>query len=298
MVVVDPTIFVRSEQLRDEAMGGKLKPFHQWQAYSNKLRRDPSLLAYYDFQPRGMGGLRFFPMRPAMARHRLMAIVTNATWASGRMLGKHSLLFQGASDHVAVDIPEKIDDLSLLAWVCMWRIENPLGALLASESWERTGQMHWQVDHDGAVWLTLWNGKNYTYKSAPIFLAAQLSRWVQTGVVYDHRARLVKFYHNGQLISAEPIKKHVPICIGRAWIGNWRVGDLPEDPHDPSNVRNFRGRIDELAIFRRALSDEEVRRAFEAERLVATDSESGGAPAKSDEETAVVKESKVQSERQ
>ena len=51
-VVVDPKTFVQIERLRDETRGAKLKPFRRWQAYFNDFRRDPSLLACYDFQQR------------------------------------------------------------------------------------------------------------------------------------------------------------------------------------------------------------------------------------------------------
>ena len=163
----------------------------------------------------------------------------------------------------------------------------PLGALLTSESWEKTGQVHWQVHQDGAVSLTLWNGKNYAYKSAPMFLDSQINCWVQTAVVYDHRAGLVKFYRDGQLVDTKPITKHVRLCIGRAWIGNWRLGGIPEDPRDPinTNIRNFRGRIDEMAIFRRALSNEEIQRMFEAEQAVFAHGDSGGEPTKLQDNT-------------
>lgn len=294
-VVLDPGTFVRSDRLRDGVLGAKLTPFRHWQAYSQELRRDPSLLAYYDFQ-RLEGRASVLADVADRGKGACGGVVHDAVWTAGRVLGKHALLFQQADDYVSVDLPETTDDLSLLAWICMWRIENPIGALLTSESWEKTGQMHWQVLHDGAVSLTLWNGKNYTYKSAPVLLDTQLSRWVQTAVVYDHRARLVKFYHDGRLIGVQPIKEHVPICIGRACIGNWRVGDLPGDPRDPATfqVRNFRGRIDEMAIFRRALSDTEIRRAFEAGRPAAN-SQSGRVSSQPNTEAAAVKKPEVQS---
>jgi hypothetical protein len=281
-VVVDPSVFVRNGRFRNEAMGGKRNAFHAWQVYSDAFRRDPSLFAYYNFQQRS-GQASVLTNVAANGDPALNGIIESVDWAEGRMPGKQSLLFQGTGDHVALAIPQKTDDLSLCAWVCMWRLQSPFGALLTSESWEKTGQVHWQVHQDGILSLTVWNDKNYCYKSAPIFRNAEWSRWVQIAVVYDHRARLVKFYLDGRLVGSQPIRKHIPLCIGRAWIGNWRMGDLLEDPKDPVNIRNFRGRMDELAIFGRALSDEEVRRAFEAGRPAIADRQSANVSTKESE---------------
>ena len=124
--------------------------------------------------------------------------------------------------------------------------------------------MHWQLLSDRRVSFHLWNGVNCSYGSLPVFSDEQLNRWVQSAVVYDHTALLVKFYHNGQLVGEEGISNHVPICIGPAWIGHWNTGGMPQYSKD---VRNFRGRIDELAIFGRALSSEEIPTPVQSRRF-------------------------------
>ena len=49
-IQINPASFVRVQQLPKMAEEARLTPIRRWQAYSHKLRRDPSLLVYYDFQ--------------------------------------------------------------------------------------------------------------------------------------------------------------------------------------------------------------------------------------------------------
>lgn len=78
------------------------EPFRRWLAYSEQLRTDPSLLAYYDFQLK--------PSRPSVLPNvaaggdqSLDGVVENATWTTGRMPGKHALLFSNSADYVRVN---------------------------------------------------------------------------------------------------------------------------------------------------------------------------------------------------
>ena len=86
-IAADSAAFVRVEQLPKLAEDLRLKPFRRWQAYSQELRRDPSLLAYYDFQ--------LEEGKPAVLRNvaangdsSLDGVVENATWSDGRMRGQ------------------------------------------------------------------------------------------------------------------------------------------------------------------------------------------------------------------
>ena len=100
----DAAAFVRTEQLPKLAAEQRFRAFRRWQAYSRQLRRDPSLLAYYDFQ--------LEEGKPAVLRNvaangdrALDGVVENATWSTGRMLGKHALLFRDPSDFVRIVLP-------------------------------------------------------------------------------------------------------------------------------------------------------------------------------------------------
>ena len=138
-IAADPAAFVRVEQLPKLAEDLRLKPFRRWQAYSRELRRDPSLLAYYDFQ--------LEEGKPAVLRNvaangdrSLDGVVENATWSDGRMIGKHALLFQNPADYVQINLPQKTDDLTLAAWVCLESIDGDYGGLLMSDGFGTHGR--------------------------------------------------------------------------------------------------------------------------------------------------------------
>ena len=93
---LDPIVFVRAEQLPKMAEEYRLKTFRRWQAYSQQLRRDRSLLAYYDFQQKNASP-SVLPNVAVGGDRAGDGVVENATWTIGRMPGKHALLFNGPS---------------------------------------------------------------------------------------------------------------------------------------------------------------------------------------------------------
>ena len=263
-IVLDPTVFVRSAQLAKLADEQKLKPFQRWQAYSNELRRDPSLLAYYDFQQKpGEPGV--LSNVAANGNKSLDGVVQQATWTNGRMPGKHALLFQNESDYVQLNLPQTVDDLTLAAWVNVTSLHQELykgrpsfNGLLMSATWNRSGQVHWQFDSQGRARFTQFginNGRDgREWKSSPVFDQARLGRWTHVAVTFDRSAQS-RFYVNGRLIDDIPAenRQRIPICIGSAQIGGWEM-----------ESRIFNGWIDELAVFGRVLGSDNIQKMFEA----------------------------------
>ena len=267
-VKVDPAVFVRSEQLPQVLAERSLKPFRRWQAFSKELRKDPSLLAYYDFQ-QAPGSPAVLRNVAANGQSSLDGVIKNATWSDGRMAGKQSLQFNGRDNCVRVNLPQKVDDLTLATWIYVESLDNQFNGLLMSESWTYppAGQLHWQLTSSGAggaVMLDVFGWQVPNFKSKPLFDASRfnLFRWKHLALVYDHTATCVRFYLNGQLEEEAKVPKHIPICIGPAFIGYWEV-----DYASGRDFRNFGGRIDELAIFGRALTYDQVQQIYEAGKL-------------------------------
>ena len=239
----DPAAFVRIAQLPKLADGTKTEAaFRRWQAYSQKLRRDPSLLAYYDFQQKeGLPGV--LPNVAANGDSSLDGVVENATWSNGRMPGKHALLFNGPTDCVRVDLPQKTDDLTLAAWVCVDSLDQcQTSGLLMSTGLDRPGQIHWQMDNkNGHVGLVRWPTGDCDGPS--VMDSRKLHQWIHLACVSDHAAGRVSFHVNGQCMGEGESRPTFPFIIGPACIGNW-------DSDGHSNMeRNFRGLMDELAVF-------------------------------------------------
>jgi hypothetical protein len=153
-----------------------------------------------------------------------------------------------------------MEDLTLTAWINVHSLDNPYSGLLMSETWGNSGgQVHWQLRNDGRIILAISGHTDdfHPYQSKPVFDRALLDRWTHVAAVYDHATASVRFYLNGQPVGEETVPGHIPVRIGPARIGNWAAAG--ED-------RNFRGRIDEMAIFRRTLRFDEIQRVFEAGR--------------------------------
>ena len=77
--------------------------------------------------------------------------------------------------------------------------------------------------------------------------------------VYDGESGTVRYYHNGNAIGVFAVTPLVPLQIGDALIGNWSPA-----PHSRNQIRNFNGRMDDLAIFREALTPGEIQELHRA----------------------------------
>lgn len=258
-VAVHQGSFVRVEQLSKLIRLHDSKAFQRWLAYSQELRRDPSLVAYYDFQkePDSHDVLRNVAVN---GDRSLDGAIENAVWSTGRMSGKDALRFAVRDTYVRIHLPQKMEDFTLAAWINIHSLDNPYSGLLMSDAWENSaGRIHWQLQNNGRIILAI-NGHTddfHPYQSNPAFDRALFDRWIHVAAVHNHATASVQFYRNGQPVGEGTIPGHIPVCIGPAKIGFWRMEG--ED-------RNFRGRIDEMAIFRRSLRSDEIRRMFEAGR--------------------------------
>ncbi len=265
-IAINPASFVRSEKLAKMARKPheKWKPtsLRRWQSASQELRRDPSLLAYYDFQQQN-NRPTVLPNVAGNGNSKLDGAVENVTWSDGRMSGKHALQFNSASDYVQIKLPQKVDDLTLAAWIQVQSLDEGQIGLLMSSGWGQLGQIHWQLTDDGRIALDAYDtsGREWIYKSEPVFDRQRYYHWTHIAVVYDHVAGLVRFYADGKPMGEKKIIMITPLCIGEARIGQWnQKGFLQQQ----GAGRAFHGRIDEMAIFGRSLSAGEIKHLFES----------------------------------
>ena len=260
-MTVDPATFVRAGELPKLADDLRLKPSHRWQKYSEQLRKDSSLLAYYDFQLK-QGEPSVLPNVAANGDKSFDGIVENATWTTGRMPGKHALLFNGPNDRVRVNLNRRLDNLTLVMWVCTYSVDDvQAGAgLLTSDGWGAPEQIHWQLNSAGQTLFVF--GSGAWTAEGPTPRLDRLHRWMQFAAVYDGTAGKIQVYANGTLVGKVESPSHLPVCIGPAQIGCWDSTQFGT----PGPTRNFHGRIDELVIFSRALGDDEVMRMYEEGR--------------------------------
>ena len=188
-VTVDPSTFVRADRIPKRVESPNLKPLRRWQTYRDRLCRDPSLLAYYDFQ-RNTDSPRVLFNVAANADGSLDGTIQGARWTSGRMPGKQALLFNGSNDCVRINVPQRTENLTLAAWVCFYsEAESLAHSLLMSTDWLKPGQIHWLVAKDGHIGFSSMSATDVCDTPPSIIGDGQLNRWVHLACAYDRAAR-------------------------------------------------------------------------------------------------------------
>ena len=281
LIPADPVRFVRGEEFtaRAGAAAGAGGSAHdRWLAHTYDLRRDPRVISLYTFQPdpaapgvlRDVSGARAGPGdRPRDGT------IEAATWAPGRFPGKQSLRFAPPRSRVTIDLPGRRPKLTLAAWINPTAPDNAAAAAAPRSRWEALlmtrgyaarGYAHWQLGHDGRMSLSLTRTPpEPNFHSDPVLADdARRGAWHHAAVVYDQAAGTVRFFLDGRNVGTAALTGHDAPEIGRADFGNWDPAG--QSPIEALGTRAFDGRMDEFVVFADALTDEQVRRLWEAGR--------------------------------
>ncbi len=233
--------------------------YRLWLAHSQAVRADPDTVLYYTFED--LYTWQRTLRNVATTGPSLDGAVVGCLWCQGRWPGKNALEFKRTSDRVRIDVPGEFEQLTLAAWVRIEGLNTWLSSLMLTDDWA-PGSPHWQINADGQIILgVLSEGQlgDSGHRSPTVLGPSDLGRWVHLATVYDSRRNLITHYRDGSPVSHGSLPKPTPLRIGHADIGNWNVSR----PHFPDKIRSLNGRIDEFAILRRALGDDEIRRMYE-----------------------------------
>ncbi len=210
-----------------------------------KLHKDPTLITLLDFEdPR---------KHPGTYRN-----------VQGRWPGSQAAEFVQVGDHMKLDVGgERLwPQLTLAAWVRLDQLGEPFHSLLHTDGWEDTkaGQVHWMVTRLTTMRLALRNNEmaaeerpHEGFPDSETSVLPEQGRWVHLAAVYDAEKKTVRFYFNGIFDSEVKLSQAFPARLGPAQIGNWNTND-----------RTLSGRIDEMLILGRAMSDAEMEQLFAA----------------------------------
>jgi hypothetical protein len=227
----------------------------QWLATSFKLRTDPALVAYYPFQAAEPWS-RTLPDEARDHQEPFDGAIVGATWSEGRWPGKQGLEFKQVSDRVRVHIPGEFTSLTLMAWVRIDGLPNLNNSLLMSDGWE-PGELHWQIINNGMLVLGVQSdpkSRGWHYDSPEVLTPDYFGRWIHLAMVYNQDAGLVTHYLEGRPVAVLPIPVDLPLRLGDAEIGNWNIASHK----NITPVRFFSGCMDEIMVFSRALSEQEI----------------------------------------
>jgi len=247
-----------------------------WQARRADLVRDKRLISYYSFENADSGSL--VPNLAQPENRDTDGVIILAEPVNGRWSGVQSALeFRRPGSRVRVNIPGEFPAFTFMSWVRIDSLDRQYNALFLGDGYEN-GEPHWQIREDGRLMLSVMvddqrmhpkykeSRFHWVYFSPSIWDLSMSGRWIHLASVFDPSGRQVSHYVDGRKVSSEEITDEFLVKnlrIGNGEIGNWGE-PFKEDPNWA--IRNLNGRMDEIAIYRAALSGKEIARIFELSR--------------------------------
>ncbi|GAA4436564.1 LamG-like jellyroll fold domain-containing protein [Bremerella cremea] len=242
--------------------------FQQWRNDRQEILEDKDLVVFYDFQSNPDNAQQVVNR----VSNGLDGTIVGCKVAEGRWPGKESLEFKGFHDRVRINIPGEFDAITLSAWIRIDGFDRTFSSIMLTDYFQ-DGHIHWQFRSDGRIEMGIRpkHEERILYLSEPELGFDDLGRWFQLVTVFDPDLGKVFHYLDGKLIMSAPIEigreadYRAPtetldkLRIGYAELGNWRR----KDPGEPYSIRSLNGRMDEFALYSRALSEAEVARLYE-----------------------------------
>lgn len=250
----DPSRMVQAAERATEAQ------WERWHTESLAFREAAGLRVYFDFEDLDAGGM-ILPNRAAQAGQSSDGSVIGCELLSGRWEKKSALGFAKTSDRVRFRTEGTPLSVTVMAWVRVDSLPLDHNALLSMAP-DKVGEIHWKLDKSGRLLLGLRASPEHAYsswerlESPPVITPLDFGRWMHLATVIDGEAGVMKHFVNGSEVASGEIKRRVPVQLGFANLGNFDASS----PASPISgvVRNFNGRIDEFALFTRALTAEEI----------------------------------------
>lgn len=210
------------------------------EAALDKFSRDPELIALFDFEDQ----------KKHSGKYRML---------QGRWPGSRAPEFSKSNDHIRIEVGNERawPQITLAAWVRLDHVGAPFQSILHTDGWsnDNPGQVHWMVRRKTVMRLGIFGnsfppdvGDHPRSPDSQSPVLPEHQGWFHLATVYDSSRKIVRFYLNGQFDNEVLLEAALPATFGLAQIGNWDGAD-----------RKLNGRIDELLILGRALTDDEIR---------------------------------------
>ena len=221
----------------------------RWRAHDRKLRSDPDVLIYYPFRPSEdrVGRL----VDESSDRLVIDGKISGARWVTGRWPGKQALLFDQSGDAVELEIPGELTEFTFSAWINIDRFDFALTPIFNSAGWEE-GDLHLQLSRSReTVFAAVYPQSFRSGARATV----ETGRWIHLAAIVDTTRKTAATWIDGQAAVSSEFVDEVFLNPGLCRLGSWKSDKRPPKGRD----REFRGRIDEVVIWKRVLSEEEIR---------------------------------------
>lgn len=220
--------------------------FLRWEQQRQQISSDPDVVGYYPFIKGG-----------GLGNHSVNAVagdgdIQGARWVSGRWPGKSALLFDRDTDYVELDLPGEYEELSFATWLKIDRFDFSHVSIFDSNGWGQ-GDVHWQCNRSGSMWIA--GFAEAGRKELQPRKIVPTGEWVHLVATISTRSRISKVYLNGEVAGAQKIGEGTLLAPGKSRLGNWLWDE--EWPFVP--IRAMRGRMDEFVIWKRALTENEIK---------------------------------------
>lgn len=174
------------------------------------------------------------------------------------------ICFNGPEDRREITPMKRSRNLTLIASVMpreMQHVSNTL--LIGDEFYQSAGQFVWQLDRSGVVQFHVnidGKGRLERYDSGRIVLRKDWNTWMMLALVIDAERKTVTHYFDGRAVSTIPWTEDIELVMNRMSIGD-------EQPtRKKTNRRYFHGCMEELWIFDRPFSGDEIKQFYDNNR--------------------------------
>jgi hypothetical protein len=268
----EKTKFVYKNEFDTRIKAKEGSSYYRWLAYSYQLRRDSDLVLYYPFS-KSQEQQSFITNAAAATENTLQGNfggtfgISNfvaPSWTEGRWPDKSALRFE-REKRTCIAVPDCPElnlsgNLTLAVWVrCP---DSKKGGHIFSH---RQGE---RVDYQFGCFSTeepYYPRKMQLLRTSMPFASTMYSSkffdWTSewTFLVVTHDTKTSRFYANGQLFESVPFEYKAQTVSAPLVIG-----DVPSIEGRTFGYAAFNGLMDEIAIFKRVLSADEIKAMYEA----------------------------------
>ncbi len=224
--------------------------YNRWLSMSEELQNDKDALFYYSFD--SSNNEKTLLKDESTQSKIIDGKIQGARWVTGRWPGKQALLFDQQNDAVEITIPGELKQFTFGAWVNVDRLDAPITSIINSMDY-REGALHLQISRSGNVFVPAAYPRVRKQKTD---VSIPTGKWVLLTAVIDTDAKTGKTWINGQRSITATFDETTFIQPGICLLGAYRTELNGE------RTKEFRGRMDEVFLIKRTLTQGEIRRIY------------------------------------